>query len=205
MSTNKFDITEDQRDCLQELMNIAYGSATAAISEILDSFATLNIPNIKIIKAEEIKVYLAEQIKVSHPQIVATQLINGKLSGENVFVLDEQSAINMTKVFNEEDEVNDDDVSDVILEITNILSSAATSKLAQLLSTEVSFTSPSIQVIDNIDDFENDFLDDYDQVIIISTQLKFNDFDIQGEMLILTKDESIAWMKNALDVVLEEY
>lgn len=202
---NNFTLTEDQRDCLQELMNIAYGSATAAISDILDSFATLNIPQIKIIKAKDLKEYLAHQIKVNHPQIVATQLINGKLSGENVFILDEKSAINMTKVFNEEDEVSSDDVSDVVLEITNILSSATTSKLAGLLSTEVAFSSPSLQILNSIADFDNEFLEDYDQVIIISTQLKFNDFDIQGEMLILTKDDSIAWMKNALDIVLEEY
>ena len=142
----KFTLTEDQTDCLQELMNVAYGSATAAISDILDSFATLNIPRIKLINSSQLKDYLAKQIKVNHPQIVAAQLINGKMSGENIFVLDKKSAENMTKVFNEEDEVLKEDVSDVVLEIANILSSSTTSKLVELLSTEVFFSSPSIQV-----------------------------------------------------------
>jgi len=52
---NTFILSEDQTDCLQEIMNIAYGSATAAISSILDSFATLNISKIKIIKASKLK------------------------------------------------------------------------------------------------------------------------------------------------------
>ena len=30
-------LTEDEKDCLQELMNVAYGSATAAITEILNA------------------------------------------------------------------------------------------------------------------------------------------------------------------------
>ena len=46
-------LTEDERDCLQELMNVAYGSATAAITEILDAFAQLSIPKIQIIDADE--------------------------------------------------------------------------------------------------------------------------------------------------------
>ena len=32
MNSN-IDLTEDEKDCLQELMNVAYGSATAAITE----------------------------------------------------------------------------------------------------------------------------------------------------------------------------
>ena len=54
---NNIEFNEDERDCLQELMNIAYGGATAAISEILDAFATLNVPKIKILPALELKNY----------------------------------------------------------------------------------------------------------------------------------------------------
>ena len=46
-------LTEDEKDCLQELMNVAYGSATAAITEILDAFAKLSIPKIQIINSNE--------------------------------------------------------------------------------------------------------------------------------------------------------
>ena len=38
---SNIELTEDEKDCLQELMNVAYGSATAAITEIFDAFAKL--------------------------------------------------------------------------------------------------------------------------------------------------------------------
>ena len=38
---SNIELTEDEKDCLQELMNVAYGSATAAITEIFDAFQNL--------------------------------------------------------------------------------------------------------------------------------------------------------------------
>ena len=57
---SNIELTEDEKDCLQELMNVAYGSATAAITEIFDAFAKLSIPTIKIINAVDLKDYLAK-------------------------------------------------------------------------------------------------------------------------------------------------
>jgi len=60
-------------------------------------------------------------------------------------------------------------------------------------------------MIDSVEEFDNRFIENYDQVIIISTELKFDEFNIRGELLILTKDESIVWMKKSLDKILEEF
>ena len=115
-------LTEDEKDCLQELMNVAYGSATAAISDILNAFATLSIPNIKIINADELNVYLSSELNLDVEHIVSLQQINGIVSGENMFVIDKESAKNIAYKFGlEEDEVNDEEIADVVLEITNIL------------------------------------------------------------------------------------
>ena len=58
MNSN-INLTEDEKDCLQELMNVAYGSAAAAITEILNAFANLSIPKIQIIDSSELKPYLS--------------------------------------------------------------------------------------------------------------------------------------------------
>ena len=47
-------LTEDEKDVLQELMNVAYGTATAVVADMLDAFASLSIPNIKIMKTSEL-------------------------------------------------------------------------------------------------------------------------------------------------------
>ncbi|MDQ7060572.1 MAG: hypothetical protein Q9M43_05350 [Sulfurimonas sp.] len=47
-------LTEDEKDALQELMNIAYGNATAVVADMLDAFASLSIPNIKIMQTSQL-------------------------------------------------------------------------------------------------------------------------------------------------------
>ncbi len=205
---NEIEFNEDESDCLQELINIAYGSATAAISEILNAFATLNVPDIKIIKPEELKSYLIDKLEVDtvSEQFVATQLISGKLSGENLFILDNQSAINLAREFDlEDEEINDEELFDIVLEVTNILSSSMIGRLVDELGTTVSFAPPSIQKIDSINKLDNKYVNEYNQIIIISTELMFTKQKIKGEILLLTKDESIVWMKESLNKILDEF
>jgi chemotaxis protein CheC len=199
-------LNEDQQDCLQELINIAYGSGTAAISEILDAFATLSIPRINIIETPYLTEYLKSQVQVDMPQFLATQLINGKFSSENLFIIDQLSAENLAREFGlEESDIEDiNELSDVILEITNILSSSTISKFAQEMDIEVSFSPPQVKLLNSIEEMDSTFVDKYHQVIIISTILQFENQNIRGELLILTTDDTIEFIKKLLDKILDE-
>ena len=197
------DLNEDEKDCLQELMNISYGAATAAISEIIGNFATLSIPHINVISSTELKQYLSEKLLDTSKYYIANQLINGYLSGENIFIIDEDSSKNLALEFDlEEEELDENEVKDIILEITNILSSATSGKLASLVDTNISFSAPQITKINTIDEFDNRFEGEYNNVIIIATELNFKEQNIKGELMILTKKETTIFLKKALDDVL---
>lgn len=203
--SQKITLTDDEKDCLQELMNMAYGSATTAITEILDAFAKLSIPTIQIINAEELKPYLSNELNFNEEHLVALQQINGTLNGENMFLIDKKSATNMAQKFGlTEDEINEDEICDITLEITNILSSSTISKLAEDIETSVSFSAPSIKIIKSIDELNNIFINKYQKVIIISTKLEFVDLNINGELFILTTDDSILFIKEKLNKILDE-
>ena len=198
-------LTEDEKDCLQELMNVAYGNATAAITEILNAFAKLSIPKIQIIEASELKNYLSNELNLNQEHLVALQQINGSLNGENMFVIDKVSATNMANKFSLTNNViEEDDIQDITLEITNILSSSTISKLAENMETNVSFSAPSIKLLKSIDELNNIFLSQYEKVIIISTKLEFVDLNISGELFILTTDNSILFIKDKLNKILDE-
>lgn len=202
----EINLNEDELDCLQELMNIAYGSATAAIADIFDAFATLTIPRIKILNLSELKDYLKDELDLESEHFVSLQEINGSLNGENMFVIDRESATNVALKFGlDDDEIDDLEISDIILEITNILSSSTIGKLAEDIQSNVSFSPPSIKLINSIDDLNNDFINNYEKVIIISTRLIFEDLNIDGELLILTTDNSILLIKEKLNNIIDSF
>ena len=199
------ELNEDEKDCLQELMNISYGAATAAISEIIGKFATLSIPNINTISSSQLREYLNTKLFSKYKYYVANQLVNGYLSGENIFIIDENSSINLAKEFGlEDDEIDDNEIKDIILEITNILSSATSGKLASLLDTSISFSAPNITKINTIDEIDKRFEGEYSHVIIISTELNFKEQHIKGELMILTKTESSQFLQKALASALDK-
>ena len=206
MPNSKLLLDEDQKDCLQELMNISYGAATAAIAEIIDKFATLNIPNIKTLTSSEFEEYFHDMFKKYSTYYVINQNIDGKLNGENMFIMDEQSLINLALEFDlEEDEINEDELKDVVLEITNIISSTTLSKLADLINSSVTFSPPYVKKVNASDSLDERYKTEYAHVIVISTEIKFEDQNIFGELILMSKEESITYLKDSLDRILEEY
>jgi chemotaxis protein CheC len=202
---SNINLTEDERDCLQELMNIAYGSATAAITEILDTFANLSIPRIEIIDSNELKNYIFDNLDLELEHLVSIQQINGTISGENMFIIDKQSAINIAYKFGLEDnEINDNEISDIVLEITNILSSSTISKLAEDMHTNVCFSAPIIKNLTSMNQLNNLLVSKFEKVIIISTELKFEELNIKAKLFILTTDNSILFIKEKIKKILDE-
>ncbi|MBD3841229.1 MAG: chemotaxis protein CheC [Campylobacterales bacterium] len=203
---NTIEFNEDERDCLQELMNISYGGATASISKILNSFATLQIPQLQIIPSTSLYEYLDSKISSNQDQLVASQILNGELGGENLFIIDYQSAKNLALEFDlDYDDMTEDDLFDIVLETANIMSSSTIGRLAGELESHVLFAPPSIQKVSQISKLGNRYILEYQQVIVISTKLEFEEQSISAQLLFLTNDESILWLKERINKILEEY
>ena len=202
----KISLNEDEVDCLQELMNISYGEATAAIAKVINQYATLDIPRIRTATSAEFKEYFLEKFDNKNIYYVSNQQIDGTLSGENMFIMDEKSIINLALELGlEEDEINEDELKDVLLEISNILTSTTISKLASLIDATITFSPPSSKIIDSVDNLDNRYETNYQHIVIISTMIKFEKQNIEGELLIMSKDDSFLYIKNALNKILEEY
>lgn len=193
-----YELTEDERDVLQELMNVAYGNATAVVADMLDAFASLSIPNITVMQTNKLITTFTSLSTESY--FFATQAFNGEFSGESAFFIDQTSANNLAKHLELE---SVDDLDDAILELTNVLTSSLTTKLSQEMQTEVSFSLPSISKIPLQEIGETQTFQQYSQVIVIDTELNFQDQKIHGKIFILTKDESIQWLKTKLNSILE--
>ncbi|WP_375725094.1 chemotaxis protein CheC [Arcobacter sp. KX21116] len=196
---------DDQKDCLQELMNISYGSATAAIADIIGKFANLSIPKITTLSSSDFKDYIQEKVEHYPACYLVSQLIDGKLSGENLFLIDESSLKNLALEFDlNESDINEDELKDVVLEITNIISSTTSSKLAELIETDILFSPPDVKIVESAQNLEEHYHVEYNHIIIISTVIEFEVQNIHSELIMMLKDDSIGFMKSALDKIMDE-
>lgn len=202
-------IDSDIKEALEELINISYGSATAAIADLFDSFAELKVPGIKVVPVEKVEHAILGSINHEPNLYITTQMFKGALEGEILFVIDKQSASNMQDLIclmedvciDKEEDDDDVEIRQSILEIANILGASCIGKLAELLNSVVSFFPPSIELKNRL--LMGRKKEGYSKVIIISTLLEFKAEQITGHLFILFDDEMFICLEKSLYAFIE--
>ncbi|MBN2871026.1 MAG: chemotaxis protein CheC [Campylobacterales bacterium] len=198
------EFSEDHLDILRELMNIAMGNATASIADLLQAFGKMHIPKILISDMEGLHEYIRSAIPDNQRHYVTKQLFGGFFSGEFLFVISEESALNLGHHLYDVTQPSDGDILDAVVELTNILSATIISRLTEELNTKVQFFVPSTDLIAGNDLISPEDLLNYHSIIIINTRMEFQNHNINGQIFILTKDEMIDSLKALIDRKLEE-
>ncbi|WP_294881457.1 chemotaxis protein CheC [Sulfurimonas sp. RIFOXYB12_FULL_35_9] len=204
MEVLNLEFNEDQIDALREFMNVSIGAATANLANLLDAFGTMHIPKIEICNSSELSQKIESTIDIGSMYYATKQLFTGKFGGECMFIISEESARNLGRHLYNATTPSRDDISDAVIELTNILTSTIVSRLTQELDTQVQFFVPSSQFIDAHSIVNSEDVADYSKIIIISTILDFKDQKINGNIYILTKDEAIKSLKILIDKKIEE-
>lgn len=194
---------ELQIDILKEFINVAFGTATANIAELLEAFATLHTPKIEVIEANHLDEYIGNLTSPTEKKYQAQQIFNGEISGETVFLINEDSIQRLAKHFYGK-EVSEAYLKDSILELNNILSVTTIGKLSELTDLESEFIHPTLKIIEDENYIEKEEKEKYPSVITISTVLDFEDEEIIGFLFILSTEEMIETLRNKIDSIIKE-
>ncbi|HNZ64663.1 MAG TPA: chemotaxis protein CheC [Smithella sp.] len=205
-------ITSAETDLLQEIMNIAFGRAASDLAEFIDIFVILSVPQIKLLPASELPAYINNEImdydqdKVS----VVEQSFWGKFKGNALLVFPAGSGKRMITLFDGSDNFFESDPSyerekETFLEIGNILIGACIGKLAELLGDIATYSPPRVLVEKSLHRIYESIIDPASMAIVLKTVFALNEKNISGYMFVLAKQESFAWLKNALHKFLEQY
>ncbi|MBU8848053.1 MAG: hypothetical protein KOO65_00310 [Desulfobacterales bacterium] len=200
-------MNEELKDAFGELINISFGSAAAMIADLFESFATLKVPDIKVIAMSEIETIVMEGSDNQEIYITGQQF-KGNFGGEVVFAIDKKSAGNMqtliysAKEFDETQAFDDNEVEQSILEISNIIGSSCVGKFVELLKEDVMFSPPTIELsqrlLSGLDKTR------FSQIIVIRTVLEFQDMKIVGRLFIMFNNEMFGRLEKAIETFIEE-
>lgn len=141
------ELTIEKKDALTELVNIGYGRAAGALSELTGYRITLEVPRISMHEMDSIAPVLEESIE----QRVASvnQVFTGAISGNALVMLDEKAAVILSQLLTDERSVSEEfDASarEVITETGNILLNACLGTFGNLLHVHVHFAVPRLRL-----------------------------------------------------------
>jgi chemotaxis protein CheC len=133
-------ISEEQRDALQELMNISMGQAANALARLIEIRVTLSIPKITVTDPAGLEALFSDKEKF----YFARQSFMGDLRGEVIAIISHMGCDHLAEVMDYPQPMTENSYNELVLELTNILAGACLQGLVEQLSTRVHLAAPCL-------------------------------------------------------------
>ncbi|RJR18079.1 MAG: chemotaxis protein CheC [Nitrospiraceae bacterium] len=205
-------LSDEEVEILQEIMNISFGKSAADLADVIDAHVVLSVPFIKIIQVTELPTYFKDHVKDYKTISIVEQKFWGRFKGDALLIFSSGAGRELIEMLHHETTSGfESDPIDILeretlMEVGNILIGACVGKLAELLKDVVTYTPPMVVV-------ERDYTDAvierrYDPestAIVLKTDFCFDEGDVSGFLFLVTSNDSVSWMKEALRLFIEQY
>jgi len=141
------ELTLNQKDAVTELINIGYGRAAGALSELTGYRITLEVPEVTMHEIDDIGRLLESRIQLDVASV--NQVFSGPVSGNALLLLDQTSALVLSRLLGDENAIStemDTNAKEIITEVGNIVLNACLGVFGNLLRIQVTFSVPRLHV-----------------------------------------------------------
>jgi chemotaxis protein CheY-P-specific phosphatase CheC len=196
-------LSEDQRDCLQEISNVAMGQAGDHLARLLNSFVILSVPHVAILTPAEIAMAV-QTIEDDSVSGICQGFIGGGIAGEAMLLFNDTSFIDLAKLMKFEEELNTITERELLIDSTNILVGALLRGIAEQLDIEFSFGPPAImgqhQQLDKILMSKNVR---WNRTLVIEMNYKIEGYNVQCDLLLVLTESSLPRLFGKLAYLLD--
>lgn len=202
--------TEDQRDCLQEIVNVAMGQAGDSLARLLEVFVTLSIPKIQTLSPNEVRDALRAFVDAEYVSAIRQSFHDSKgqdgLRGEALVVFGDASFKELAELLAYEDEDLSEELErELLLDISNVLNGACLNGVADQLGEELIYSAPSILgqhvPVDKLFTQENM---KWEMALSVEINYSLEKRSFNCDLLLLMPDTAIDYLARRLDEFLEE-
>ncbi|RJQ49886.1 MAG: chemotaxis protein CheC [Nitrospiraceae bacterium] len=213
METHEEQIfTSEELEILQEIMNIAFGKSAADLADVIDTHVVLNVPFIDIMQVTDLPSYILNYVKDYRNISIVEQNFWGRFKGDALLVFSSGSGKELITMLQhgENTSLESDPIEilerETLMEVGNIIIGACVGKLAELLKDVVTYTPPMI-ILERFynDAISENHFDPDKTAIVLKTDFSFTEGNVSGFLFLITSNDSIQWMKEALRVFIAQY
>lgn len=198
--------SEEQRDCLQEIINVAMGLASDKLARFLNTFVHLRVPSIALVGASLIPAEFESRYRDTEAALVSQGFFgNEGVRGEAIVLYQMENAHKISALLGYE--VGDVSEIEMLTDISSILTTTFLNGLAQQLENSLSYSAPRVLSSCNGDLSvmlkSTSFHWEHALKVDISYQLIDHSFNC--DMILLIPGEAVSNIKTILDRILEAY
>jgi chemotaxis protein CheC len=199
-------------DTLQEIMNIAFGQASADLADVINVFIVLSVPALKLKKAMNLLEFINLEIGDVKSFKIIEQSYWGKSRGIALLAFPHEAELELIAMFREdtgmgfENDMSDELDNEMLIEIGNILIGACVSKMAELLKDVVTFVPPRVISGEQLSEaFVENRFEPESRVILLKTLFQIEGRELSGHLFLVNSLDSIHTLKEALRAFWKQY
>ncbi len=201
---NHFNLTEDQQDCLQEIINVAMGQASDQLARYLDTFVYLKVPSIEQVNSQ----YLVDTLNGEEQAVaVVSQGFFGYegIRGEALLMYQPKDSDRLADLLGyEPDELS---VEEQIIDLSSILTTTFLNVFASQIDNQMSYSAPRLlssnksSISEHIE--QQSF--NWDVALKVKITYQVTDYSFNCDMILLIPESAIVNITTVIDRILEEF
>lgn len=199
-------LSEDQRDCLQEIANVAMGHAADRLARLFDAFVVLSIPQVGILTPSDIAMTLEslrDQNGESEPLTgVAQGFIGDGVAGEALLLFNGTRYQDLAELLKYD--YNPDLNRELLMDTSNVLGGACLHGLARQLDTHFSLGPPHL--LDQSEDLDRLLTQrdlDWKSAAVVEINYTIEHYRINCDLLLVVSENCIAGLLEKLDYLID--
>jgi len=187
-------LDEDQRDALQELLNISMGQAANSLAQLIETKIDISIPKITSVTPTQLYSLLFE----TNNSFYTRQSFLGDVHGEVMSVLSRSGLNEVATLMEYDAPLSKEDIQEIILELCNILAGACLAGLSEQLELTTNLNMPTLFSPDkgNFDELQ------WQHSLVMEVQFVVAISSFSMRVVFCLDDESLSRIKATLDDLL---
>lgn len=203
---SELTFTEEQRDALQEIINIAMGLASDKLARFLNTFVYLQVPAIALVAASDIPEEFAMRYQDQESALVSQGFFgNEGVRGEALVLYRMENAHKIAALLGYD--VDDSSEMEMLTDISAILTTTFLNGLAEQIANSLSYNAPRVlssRQTDVIIGLRNTSCQ-WAHALKVDISYQLVDHSFNCDMVLLIPGEAVVHLQHILDRLLDHY
>lgn len=197
-------LSEDQRDCYQEIANVAMGQAADRLARLLNTFVTLPIPQIGIIESSDMRMAIQNIDSSSSVSAVCQGFAGSGITGETLLVFNDHCFTELAALHDHKGPITRQVELELLMDTASILAGVCVKGIGEQL--EVPFNQSHPVILGqhcSIDELLHTESRIWKSSLAIDLHYSIENANIDCNLLVLFTDKSVDLLNNKINFLLE--
>jgi chemotaxis protein CheC len=203
-SIDTVTLTEEQRDCYQELTNVAMGQAADRLARLLDAYVVLPIPKVSLIDIEDLRSIIESTNDDESVSAVCQGFIGAGIAGEALLLFNDTSFTDLARLTRYEEELTHQTQLELLMDVSSLLIGACIQGIGEQL--EIHFNQGHPVVLGqhcNVDQVLKSGNQQWRRTLAIEIHYTLETVNVNCELLLLFSEDSAERLNHIIEFLLD--